>query len=340
MGPSDAPPWLAMMQLLTGSWVAQAVGAAARLAIPDHLAAGQRTAAQLAAATGASVDGLARLCRALVSLGVLGVEGDAFTPTPLSDALRTGVPGSLRELAMAETDQAHWAPWGRFTEAVRTGKPQAEAALGMQPWDYYGQHPEDARVFSEAMGNVSRLAVPAVLGGYDFSQARTVVDVGGAHGYLLAAILGASPAARGILFDLPHVTAQAGPVLERLGVADRVELVPGSFLEHVPAGGDLYVLKHILHDWDDDTCLTILRACRAAMSPQARMLIVEMLLPPPGVASPAALMDLNMLVLLGGRERDEREFRALLTRAGLELARVIFTPSPFVLLEARHTPKG
>jgi len=333
--PMHEPPYAVVLKMLTGSWVAQAVGAAARLRLADHVASGPKPLADIAGAAGVPAPSAARLLRTLASLGVFSEPTPGhYGPTPISECLRTGGQNSLRELAMAETDAVHWAAWGRFADSVRANAPMAKTALGMEPWDYYGAHPEDAAIFSAGMGNLSAIVTPEVLAAYDFSKARTIVDVGGAHGVLVSAILQAHAGARGVLLDLPHVIAGAKPALEAAGTAARVELVAGSFFERVPAGGDVYLLKLVLHDWDDDKATVILKACAAAMSPAARLLIVELMVPADNRPSPAQLMDLNMLVMLGGRERTEQEYGRLLAGAGLRLVRAIPTRTPFFVIEA------
>lgn len=328
------PPWAQMMQMITGSWVSQCIGAAARLGIADHLVAGPRTGDELAQACGASADHVTRLMRMLASIGLFTVTGDRFALTPASDTLRTDVPGSMRYFAIAETDQAHWQPWGRFFDAVSAGQPMAREALGMDTWEYYGRHPEQAADFTRAMHGLSQMAVGAALAAYDFSPYQVIADIGGAHGAVLAGILRAHPSARGLLLDLPHVVRDAAGTLAREGVADRVEIVAGDFFASQPAGADLYVLKHVLHDWNDDRATAILATTRAAMRPGATVLLIEFLLPPTPEPSPAFLMDMNMMVVLDGRERSEADFAALLARAGLRLVRVVPTPSPFALIEA------
>lgn len=332
MGP-DMPG--KMMQLITGSWVSQCIGAAARLGVADHLLSGPKTGAELATACGASADYLTRLMRMLSSVGVFAWSDDRFALTPLSEMLRSDVPGSMRYFAISETDQAHWQPWGRFYEAVKVGQPMAREALGMDTWDYYGQHPDQAADFTRSMHGLSQMAVAAALSVYDFSRYRLIADIGGAHGAVLAGILQANPSARGILLDLPHVVRDAGSTLAREGIADRVDVVAGDFFASQPTGPDLYLFKHILHDWSDDKALAILATTRAAMKPGATVLLIEFLLPTAAEPSPAFLMDMNMMVVLDGRERSEADFAALLARAGLTLVRVVPTPSPFALIEAR-----
>lgn len=332
----ELPPPAAMFQMVMGLWVSQAIGAAARLGVADHLVTGNRTAAELAPLVGADADALHRLLRALASVGVFSMQGRAFGLTPLGHTLRTGVPGSMRNIAAAETDAAHWQSWGRFTDAIKAGRSTVREALGMEIWEYYATHPDDSAQFSRAMQDVSGIAIEPVLNGYSFPPAGHIVDVGGAHGALLRAILAHVPGAKGTLFDLPHVIESARPVVAESPVRDRLTLTPGSFFEQVPTGGDVYLLKHIIHDWNDTESIRILRAVRDAMAGSARLLIVEMLLPPDATPAPAQLLDLNMLTLVNGRERTIDEYRTLLATAGLEMTRAIETPSPMVLVEAQR----
>ena len=329
------PPPAAMMGLITGYWVSQAVGVVAQLGVADHLADGPRTSDELARIVGADPQALYRVLRLLASIGVFAeVAPGAFGLTPLGETLRTDAPGSVRNFAITETAPGHWLPWGRLHESVRSGRPMAREALGMELFDWYAQNPEEAGFFNAAMGNLSALAAGELVRVYDFSTVRTVADVGGAHGVLLAAVLRANPAARGILFDLPHVVATAGEVIAAEGLADRCELVSGDFFASVPTGADLHLLKQIVHDWDDARATRLLQNCHQALAPGGKLLLVEMVVPADNRPSPAQAMDINMLVLLGGRERTEEEYRRLLGDAGFRLERVIPTHSPFGVIEA------
>jgi hypothetical protein len=325
------PPQPAILQIIMGAWVAQALGAIARLGVADHLEKGPRTTAQLAEAVGANADGLGRTLRALAGVGLFtSPTPGSWALTPIGDCLRTNAEGSMRYLAIAETDHGHWQTWERFVEAVRSGAPQAKAALGILPWDYYAAHPDEGADFSRAMASISSMSIEPVLASYDFSGASTIADVGGAFGALLAAVLRREPKARGILFDQPQVVQGAGPVLG--DVDARVERVGGSFLTQPLPAAEVYLLKHILHDWDDESCVTILKNVRAGMSAASRVLIIEMIVSDqPG---PAQWMDLNMMVMLGGRERTAADYEQLLAKAGLQTARVIPTPSPYGIVEA------
>ena len=330
----EVPPPAAMMGLITGYWVSQAVGVVARLGIADELVAGTRGSDEIARAVGADADALHRVLRLLASLGVFeeGPPG-SFALTPLGETLRSDAPGSVRNFAIAETAPGHWLPWGRLYDSVRSGQPMAGEALGMELFEWYAQNSEEAAYFSAAMGNLSALAASELVRVYDFSAVGTVADVGGAHGVLLTAVLGANPAARGILFDLPHVVETAGSAIVAAGLSDRCELVSGDFFEAVPEGADLHLLKQIVHDWNDERATQLLQNCHRALAPAGKLLLVEMLIPPDNRPSPAQAMDLNMLVLLGGQERTEEQFERLFKAAGFRLEQVIPTHSPFSVIE-------
>ncbi|MEI6224509.1 MAG: methyltransferase [Deltaproteobacteria bacterium] len=329
-----APPPEQMMGLITGYWRSQAVGVAAKLAIADRLGDGPKTVATLAAETATNEAALFRLLRGLASFGVFEETAPrTFELTPLGETLRSNVPGSMRDFAMAETAPGHWLPWGNLDEAVRTGARTTPAALGCEIFEWYGKHPVEGAAFSGAMGNLSALAAQEAGRVLSLPEKATVVDVGGAHGTLLAGVLNANPAARGILTDLPHVIADAPRALAAMGIAGRAEAVAGDFFQAVPEG-DVYLLKQVLHDWSDEQCVAILRNCARAMKPGGKVVVVEMVVPEDGTPSLAQIMDLNMLVMLPGRERTEAEFNALFQAAGLSAARVTPTHSPFSLVEA------
>jgi len=324
-----------MMGLITGYWVSQAVGVVAQLGVADHLVAGPRTGDELARAVGADPPALSRVLRLLASIGVFAdVVPDSYGLTPLGETLCTDAPGSVRSFAITETAPGHWLPWGRLLESVRIGQPMARAALGMELFEWYAQDPEEAGFFNAAMGNLAALAASEFVRVYDVSAVRVVADVGGAHGVLMAAVLRANPDVRGILFDLPHVIETAEEALAAEGLSERCELVSGDFFAAVPAGADLHLLKQIVHDWDDERATQLLTNCHRALEPGGTLLLVEMVIPPDNAPSPAQAMDLNMMVLLGGRERTEEEFRRLLEAAGFRLKRVIPTHSPFSVIEA------
>jgi hypothetical protein len=334
----EVPPPVAMMGLITGYWLSQAVGVVAKLGVADHLNNGPITCDELARSVGADSQALHRVLRLLSSVGVFTqVAPRSFGLTALGETLRSDAPGSVRNFAITETAPGHWQPWGRLEESIRIGKPATRAALGMELFEWYAQNPDEAGFFNAAMGNLSALAAGELVRVFDFSGFRQVVDVGGAHGVLLSSILHASPTTRGVLFDLPHVIATAGESIKALGLSERCELISGDFFEAVPEGADLHLLKQIIHDWDDERTTRLLTNCHRALAPQGTLLLVEMVVPPNNEPSPAQAMDLNMLVLLGGRERTEEEYRHLLAEVGFRLVRVIPTHSPFSVIEATRT---
>ena len=336
--PSTAPavpPHAQLIQMGTAFWVSRLVFAAAQLGLADHLAAGPKSAAELAGPTGTHAPSLHRFMRTLASLGIL-TERDAqrFALTPLGEALKTGAPGSARATLMSLCGDWFSRGWGEVLHALRTGQTGFEKAFGIPIFEYLGQHPDDASHFSEAMVGFHGAEPPAVAAAYDFSGFGTVVDVGGATGNLLAAILARHTRPRGVLFDLPHVVADAPALLKARGVDARVAIQSGSFFETVPAGGDAYVLSHVIHDWNEDQCLTILGHCRKAMKPDGRLLLVEMVLPPGDTPHPGKVLDMVMLVIPGGQERNEAEYGALLAKAGFRLTRVVPTDSAVSVVEA------
>jgi hypothetical protein len=309
--------------------------AAAALRLADHLSNGPRSAEELQAATNAHAPSLHRLMRALASLGVLTEAGERrFALTPLGEALISGAPGAARSAVLTLAGPAFWRAWEHFLFSVQTGKTGWERAWGKPLFDYFAEHPDEASLLSETMVAFHGGEPPAVANAYPFSEVGVVVDIGGATGNLLAAILARHERVRGVLYDLPHVVRDAGALLKSRGVADRVTVIGGSFFESAPTGGNLYILSHVLHDWPDDRCLAILRTCRKAMQPGTRLLIVEMILPGGDEPHPGKMLDLSMLVGAGGQERTEEEYGALLAASGFRKTRTLRTSSPVSLLEA------
>lgn len=332
-----------LYRLAFGFIPAQMIHAAARLRLPDLLAEQPSTTEELAERTGTRAPALRRLLRGLATLGVVEQEGeDGFRLAPAGDLLRSDVPGSVRPMLMPYFSEAVWASWGRFTECLRTGRPSVESITGGSVFDLFAADPELGAEFHAAMAVSGGAEAQALARSYDFGGVKTVVDVGGGNGALLAGVLAHHPHLRGILVDTPVGVAAAPDVLAAAGVADRCELTAQDFLTAVPEGGDRYVIKSVLHDWDDETCVTILRNCRRAMGDQARVMIVEVVAP--SVADTTTdpfltVSDLNLMVLTHGRERTEREFTELLGAAGLELTQ-IGAPlgfSGYRVIEARPT---
>ena len=331
----EVPPPAAIMSLITGYWVSQAIGVIARLGVADQLGAHARGSDELAQAVGADPHALYRVLRLLASVGVFAEPTPgSFALTPLSKTLRSDSANSVRNFAITETAPGHWLPWGRLHDSVRTGQPMARQALGMKLFEWYAQNAEEAGYFNAAMGNLSTLTASELVRVYDFSSVRTVADVGGGHGALLMAVLRANPAARGILFDLPHLIATAGSAIATVGLQERCQLVSGDFFEAVPEGADLHLLKQIVHDWNDERATRLLQNCHRALAPKGKLLLVEMVIPPDNQPSLAQAMDLNMLVMLGGQERTKEQFGRLMQAADFRLDRIISTHSPFDVIEA------
>lgn len=332
----SVPAPVAALELVTASWLSQALYVAAKLGIADLLQHGPRTPAELAHELGCHEGALARLLRALAPHGVFRERADGcYEQTPMSDCLRKDSPLSIRDFALYVGSGEHRQHWSELEGSIRSGAPSIEQLRGRSFFDYTASAPEFGGLFNRAMTALSNLAEEALLSRYDFSPFRTVVDVGGGQGRLLAAILLRNPSARGILFDGEEVVADAPRLLERLGVGDRCSVEGGSFFEHIPAGGDVYVLKHIVHDWPDEAARVILQAVQRSMSADGTLLLFESVVPDGPTPHIAKLTDLEMLLCLGGRERTRREFAALLESAGFVLSRVIETASPISILEAR-----
>ena len=320
----DSRPALRLRRLVNGFQVSQAIHVAAVLGIADLLVAGAKSSDKLAAETGTNPEALYRLLRALAAVGVFHEDGDRrFSLTELGDPLRSDAPEPVAGWAAFIGQPSFWLAWGDLLNSVTTGENAFRHVHGIDPWTYRLEHPEASRSFDRAMTDVSRLVARAVTDAYDFSRFSTIADIGGGRGAFLAAILHAYPEIGGILFDQPHVVAGATQVLEEVGVADRCEVVPGDFFASVPAA-DAYVLKAILHDWEDDRCIDILHVCKAA-SPKASILVVEYEVGPPNETPVAKFSDLNMLVAPGGRERTAEEYAALFEAAGYRFTG--FTPS-------------
>ena len=329
------PAHAQLIQMAAGSWVAAALYGAAKLGLADQLADGPRTAADIAPATGAHAPTLHRFMRTLGSLGlVTDTGGGRFALTPLGEALKTGAPGAARSTIMMFGGPIFWRSWEEIVYSLQTGKTGFEKVWGMGAFDYLAQHPEEASLFSETMVGFHGSEPPTVAEAYDFSSLKTVVDIGGASGNMLAAILTRHPSVRGVLYDLPHVVRDAPALLKARGIDDRVTIESGSFFERVPSGGDAYIMSHIIHDWSEEQCLTILGNCRKAMRPDSRLLIVETVIPEDNSPHQGKLQDLVMLVIPGGQERTKAEYDSLLAKGGFKLRRVIPTTSVVSIVES------
>jgi hypothetical protein len=333
--PSSLPPHVQLIQMGTAAWVSGIVNAAAKLGLADHLADGPKSAVELAGPMELHAPSLHRWMRTLASLGIL-TEGEKqrFALTHLGEALKTGAPGAARSTMIAFGGEWFSRGWSELVHSQTTGKTGFEKAMGMPIFEYLAQHPDEASYFSEAMVGFHGAEPAAVAAAYDFSRFKVVVDVGGATGNMLAAILSAHEGPRGVLFDRPHVVSDAPALLKARGVEERVTIEPGDFFATVPAGGDAYVLSHIIHDWTEAQCLTILGHCRTAMKPDGRLLIVETVLPAGDTPHQGKLQDMVMLVIPGGQERTEEEYASLLAKAGFRLKRVVPTESVVSVVEA------
>ena len=323
-----------MLQIISGFWISRAVYAIAKLGIPDLLKSGPKTASELASETKMHAPSLFRVLRALASVGVVRSESDRFSLTPLSETLVTDAPGSLRWFAVSELGQEHYPAWGNLMQSVETGEIAFDHFFGVDIWKYFKENPEDGAVFNDSMSAVTAATNEAIVTLYDFSRFETLVDVGGGHGGLITSILKANPKLKGILFDAPEVIEGARPKIEAAGLADRCETVSGDFFKSVPAGGDVYVMKWIIHDWDDEKSITILKNCRQHMQPNGRLILVDCVVPEGDEPHFSKFIDLNMLVMTGGKERTAKEFQDLFAAAGFKLVRVIPTSLPTSIVEA------
>jgi hypothetical protein len=331
-------PQFAVLQMIVGFWVSRAIYVAAKLGLADLVKDRPKTADELARLTGTHAPSLYRVLRALAGVGVFADDGQGrFAQTPLSETLRSDTPGSLRAMAMVELGQEHFPAWGNLMHSVKTGEIAFDNLFNQNAWEYYAQNPEEASNFNKSMKGLTEMINGAVLSAYDFSGVNKLVDVAGGTGGLISAILSIHPQMRGVLFDLPHVIAEAGPQLDAAGVRGRCETGSGDFFESVPAGGDAYVMKWIIHDWDDAKSTVILENISKAMNENGKLLLIESVVPEGNQPDLSKFLDLDMMVMTGGRERTEAEFNSLLAASGFKLRRVIRTPSPVCVIEALRT---
>ena len=329
------PAEAVLTQLAFGALMSQALYVAAKLGVADLLADGPKSVDKLAAATGTHERSLYRVLRSLASVGVFSeTDPKVFALTPLAEPIRSDVPNSIRNGVIFMGEEWHWRVWGDMLYSVRTGKPGWGHIHGGEVFDYFSANPEQAEIFNRAMTDMSVATAPSVVEAYNFAGIKTLVDIAGGHGYLMSQVLKTNPNMKGILFDMQPVIAGAGPLLEREGVAERVEKVAGDFFSSVPAGADAYIMKHIIHDWDDQRARKILRNIREVMPPNGTVLIVETVVPEGDEPHYSKLLDLEMLASPGGVERTAREYRELLAASGLRLTRIIPTKTPFSIVEA------
>ena len=338
MNPETPSPEVpSLRSLITGYEASQVLYVAARLGVADLLAAGPRTAEALAEALGADAGALHRVLHALAALGLLAHLGESrYALAESGGRLRDGVPGSLRAVALLSGERSYRA-WGGLLHSVRTGETAFRHVFGMGTFDYMAAHPEIAGFYNEGQAAGAAERTAAVVAAYDFSGSGTVVDIGGGHGTLLIAILSANSGARGVLFERESVAVGARTRIEAAGLGSRCSVVPGDFFQSVAGGGDVYLLSHVIHNWDDQRGASILASCRAAMSPGAKLLILEQVLPerfvPSRAAVQAAMADLHMLAITGGQERTAGQYRELLAGAGFKLTSVTPTAVAESLIE-------
>lgn len=324
-------------QMIVGSWVTQAIYVAAELGIADSLGAGSRTAEELARETRTDSASLYRVLRALASVEIFREDGEGrFRLTPMGKLLGSDTPGSKRALAiMAGTE--FYRSWGGLLSSVETGGPAFDEVFGKPFFRYMSDNPDRWRIYDDAMTGVHDSETKPVLDAYDFPSSGTIVDVGGGNGLALGAILRRHPRARGVLFDLPAVTGRAEMVLAGSGVSDRCRFVGGDFFESVPASGDAYLLRHVIHDWEDREAIAILRNCRDAMRAEGRVLVVETVIPSGNEPCFGKWLDLMMLVV-GGRERTREQYGELFSAAGLRVVRVVPTAHEVSVIEGVCAP--
>jgi hypothetical protein len=327
------PPNVRIFEMAAAVVASRAVWLAAECGVADHLDADPRSVDDLAAATGSHPDTLYRVLRLLASQGVFHeVEGRRFEHTDTSRTLRSDHPTRARAAVRMLGSPGMWRAYGALDVSLKTGGTGWQAAMGEEVFDWMAHEPEAAALFNDAMIGIHGGEPPAVAAAYPF--AGTVIDVGGGSGNMIVNVLRQHPAARGVTYDLPHVVAEAQRRFEAEGLTDRARVEGGSFFDGVPAGGDLYILSHIIHDWDEDRCVRILSHCAKAKAPGGKVLLVEMVVTPPNVPHPGKMLDLVMLAVPGGRERTPEEYRALLAKAGLTLTRIVPTASPVSVVEA------
>lgn len=337
------PPQVRLLEIVQGMMASKALQLAAKLGIADLLAEGPRSAAALAQDTASHPPSLYRVLRALASIGIFHeLEDGTFENTELSEPLRSGVPGSVRDYVIFAPDDSNVRAWMHFDSVVRSGEPSFAAANGADNWEYFATHPALLERFNQAMSNLSALAGPMIAYGYDFSPFKSLVDIGGGEGRLLAAILAVYPNLKGSTLDLPAVAEQAADFLRSQGLEDRTEVLAGNAFEAIPGGYDAYIMRNVLHDWGDEKALALLANCRAAIPDHGKLVIFDAIMPPGNDPYPAKWIDLQMMVALGGRERSAEEFRRLLDRAGFDLTLAKPLPAMIGVVEGvpRRTPSS
>lgn len=330
--PNGQPAEAVLTQILMGSLASQALYVAAKLGVADLIVDGPKPVDELAVATDTDAPSLYRVLRALASIGVFEEhDNKVFALTPTAEPLRSDVSNSLRDVTIFWGEDWHWEVWGKILYSVKTGRSAWAQIHGEEVFDYFAKNQEAARIFDRAMSSFSSVAIKAVIEAYDFSGIETLIDIAGGHGRLLKSVLDVNPSMRGVLFDLPHVIESAK---QTTSVSDRLEYATGDFFASVPTGGDAYMMKHIIHDWDDERAIKILKNIKDAMNPGGRVLVVESVIADGNGQDFGKLLDIEMLVSPGGKERTAAEYEDLFKRAGLRLTRIVPTKSPYSVIEA------
>ncbi|MBL0137191.1 MAG: methyltransferase [Bacteroidetes bacterium] len=321
-------PSTQMMQMITGFWTSCCIYNAAKLNVADLLHKDAMSCEQLAESTRTNASSLYRMMRALASVGIFSEnEKGEFANTTLSETLRSDLPGSMKAMAIAQLGD-HYPAWGNLLYSLKTGNTAFEKVEGMNVWKYYETHPEEGLNFMKAMTGSTNAAIQNVIPMYDFSSAKTIVDIGGGNGVFLMAILDKAPQATGIVFDEEYVVDETIKTIEERGFSKKCSVSAGNFFEAVTEGADIYLMKHVLHDWNDEQSVQILRNCSEAMHSGSKMLVIEAVIPTGNTRHPGKFMDINMMAMTGGKERTEAEYASIFEQSGLKLARVIHTNSP------------
>ncbi|MCE9532048.1 MAG: methyltransferase [Planctomycetes bacterium] len=332
MSQQPPPPHIQMLQMGTSYWVSQSIYAAAKLGLADLVEKGPKSAEDLASATGMHAPSIYRLLRALASLGIFVEDAERrFGLTPLAECLLSR-PDSQRAMCIMAGEE-HFAAWGDIMYSMKTGKVAFDHVFQKPVFDYLAEHQEQAAIFDRAMTSIHGPETQAMVDAYDFAGIGTIVDIGGGNGTVIKAVLERYPTMRGILYDLAHVLDRARPAFQNSALGTRCQLISGSFFESVPPGGDAYLMRHIIHDWTDDQCHQILSNCRKVMKPGSRLLVVEMVIPHGNEPHFGKLLDLNMMIIPGGKERTEEEYQSLFQKAGFCLTRIVPTRMELAIVE-------
>lgn len=336
MNNPSIPPHIQLSQMISSYWVAQSIYVVSKLNIADLLKENKSLSCEkLAQLTKTNPSALYRLMRGLSSVGIFA-ESDFqhFIMTPLAEYLCSDNPQSMKATAIMLGESPHYQAWAEMLYSIKTGKPAFDKVFGMGVFDYFKSHPEDAEIFENSMSSFSYTEEKAILSAYDFSAFKTIVDVGGGYGEMLGSILEKYPSSQGILFDEEYVINNCQKTLEKHGILDRCQAISGSFFEEIPLGGDVYMLKHIIHDWDDERAIKILKNCHNALDNNSKILVMEMIVNDRNLPSAAKMLDLNMLVMCqGGKERTKEEFQQLFSQADLTLNNIIYTNEDICILE-------